>query len=154
MRFARFLAFVTVAVAVAAAPARAAQGHDAGGDGSSQSAASRQERLTSAQSYLPMTTLQVTILQHYSISAMLVVEMGIDVQDAALRDHANLNKPRLQDALRTALSTYANVYYHDDTAPDPTVLTRLLQQSVDRVLGKPGAQVLLSNIIYQRHVAS
>ena len=61
------------------------------------------------------------------------------------------NAPRLRDALRTALATYASTYYRDRTAPDPTTMTRLMQQSIDRVLGAEGAQVLLVNIIYQRH---
>jgi hypothetical protein len=76
--------------------------------------------------------------------------MGLDVTDAALRQRARLNGPRLRDALRTALATYASTFYRDRTAPDPEELTRLLQQSVDRTLGAQGARVLLANIIYQR----
>ncbi len=61
-----------------------------------------------------------------------------------------MNAPRVRDALRTALAVYASTYYRDRSAPDPATLTRLMQQSVDRVLGGEGAQVLLVNIIYQR----
>ena len=147
MRMVRTVALVA-ALAGSAAPAWASG--EAGGGASQQAPASRQERLTSAQSYLPMPTLQVSIIRRDAISAMMVVEMGVDVQDPALRQHANLNQPRLHDALRTALSTYANIYYRDRTVPDPTTITRLLQQAVDRTLGQPGARVLLSNIIYQR----
>lgn len=121
--------------------------------GEQQAPASRQERLTSADSYLPMETITAGVLLRFSYSGMLVVDAGIDVPDAALRHRAQLNGPRLQDALRTAVATYATIYYRDRTAPDPTVLTRLMQQSVDRTLGAPGARVLLTNIIYQRRVA-
>jgi hypothetical protein len=76
--------------------------------------------------------------------------MGIDVPDEALRRRAQLNAPRIRDALRTALATYATTYYRDRTAPDPATLTRLMQQAIDRVLGAQGARVLLVNIIYQR----
>jgi hypothetical protein len=76
--------------------------------------------------------------------------MGIDVPDERLRRHAAANGPRLRDALRTALSTYASTYYRDRTEPDPDTLTRLLQRSVDLTLGAEGARVLLVNIIYQR----
>jgi hypothetical protein len=76
--------------------------------------------------------------------------MGLDVPDAALRRRARLNAPRLNDAMLTALSTYASTYYRDRTAPEPAVLTRLMQQAADRVLGAPGARVLLANLIYQR----
>lgn len=148
MRIARIVMFAFIATVLAVAPAYAA-GSEGGSDG--QAPASRQERLTSAQSYLPMPTLQVSLMQRLSPStAMMVVDMGINVQNADLRRRADLNAPRLHDALRTALSTYTNVYYRDRTEPDPATLTRLLQQAVDRTLGQPGAQVLLVNIIYQR----
>lgn len=148
MRIMAILAFGVVAAALAAAPARAADGgHD---DASQQAPASRQERLTSAQSYMPIATLSAVVLQRFEPSGTFVVDMGIDIQNADLRRRADLNAPRLQAALRTALSNYANVYYRLRSEPDPTTLTRLFQQAVDRTLGVPGAQVLLVNIIYQR----
>jgi len=149
MRMAPILALGLAASALAA-PALAASGEDA----NQQAPASRQDRLTSAQSYLPMPTMSASVLKRYQTSGTLVVDMGIDIQDASLRQHAGFNEPRLHDALRTALSTYANVYYHDHTEPDPEAMTRLFQQAVDRVLGRPGAQVLLVNIIYQSHMAN
>jgi hypothetical protein len=129
---------------VLAAPAAAALAEE-------HAPATRQERLTSAESYLPMPTLSAVVLQRYSTSGTLVVDMGIDIPDEALRRRARLNGPRLHDALRTALATYATTYYRDRTAPDPTEMTRLMQLSVDRTLAGPGARVLLANIIYQRH---
>ncbi len=132
--------------AAIAGPA-AAQGH---GAATEQAPATRQERLTSAESYLPMPTLSATVVQRQSTTGTLVVDMGIDIPDAALRRHARANAPRLRDALRTALAAYATTFYRDRTAPDPASLTRLMQQGVDRVLGAAGARVLLANIIYQR----
>jgi hypothetical protein len=134
-----FVLAATVSPAAATGPA-----------GSEQAPASRQERLTSADSFLPMPTLSAAVLQRNVSLGTIVVDMGLDIPDAALRRRAQLNAPRIRDALRTALAAYSSVYYRDRTAPDPTTLTRLLQQSVDRVLGAPGARVLLVNIIYQR----
>jgi len=119
---------------------------------SSQQAPDRQQRLTSAESYVPMPTLTAGVLQRGGAQGTLVVDMGIDVQDAALRTRAQRSTPRLVDALRTALATYANTYYRDNTAPDPQRLAQLLQTAVDRSLGAPGARVLLANIIYQRRL--
>lgn len=149
MRSARILAFAFVAAALAGTPARAAEGHGGGG-GDAAAPATRQDRLTSAQSYVPMPTLSAVVLNRFEPSGTFVVDMGVDIQNPALRTRAGLNGPRLHDALRTALSTYANVYYRLRSEPDPTTLTRLFQQAVDRTLGGPGAQVLLVNIIYQR----
>lgn len=136
------------ALAALAGPAAASGGGSA--PAQEQSPATRQERLTSAESFLPMPTLSAGVLQRYSTRGTLVLDMGLDIQDETLRRHARLSGPRLRDALRTALATYASTYYRDRTPPDPTQLTRLLQQSIDRTLGAPGAQVLLVNIIYQR----
>jgi hypothetical protein len=144
MRSARSILLVA-AFAALAGPAAAS-----GGSGGGQAPASRQERLTSAESFVPIPTLAAGVLHRHSTAGTIVVDMGIDVPDEALRRRAQLNAPRLRDALRTALATYAQTYYRDRTAPDPTALTRILQQSVDRTLGAQGARVLLVNIIYQR----
>lgn len=138
---------VLAALAAFAAPAAAS------GGSSQQAPATRQERLTSAVTYVPMPTISAGVLQRNSTSGTIVVDMGLDVPDAALRRRAVLNGPRLNDALRTAISTYAITYYRDRTAPDPVVLTRIAQQAVDRVLGAPGARALLANIIYQRRTS-
>jgi hypothetical protein len=114
-----------------------------------QAAPDRQQRLTSAESYLPMPTLSTVVMQRYATSGTLVLDMGIDVQEVGLRDRARMSQPRLVDALRTALASFANTYYRDQTLPDLNTLTRLLQTSVDRTLGRPGARVLLTNLLYQ-----
>lgn len=146
MRFAR--SFLLVALLAATAGPAAASGGSSGS--SAQAPASRQERLTSAESFVPVPTLSAGVLQRNATQGTLVVDMGIDVPDETLRRRAQLNAPRVRDALRTALATYASTYYRDRTAPDPTTLTRIMQQQIDRVLGAPGARVLLVNIIYQR----
>jgi hypothetical protein len=148
MRFAR--SFMIVALLAALTGPAAASGGSGASASSEQAPATRQERLTSAESFVPMPTLSAGVLQRSSTQGTLVVDMGIDVPDEALRRRAQLNAPRLRDGLRTALATYASTYYRDRTAPDPTQLTRLMQQQIDRVLGAPGARVLLVNVIYQR----
>lgn len=150
---AHFLALTMLAALVG--PAAAAGGGSSSSSSSQQqqAPASRQERLTSAETYMPLPTLSSSVLQRMSARGTLVVDMGLDIPDADLRRRAQLNNPRLRDALRTALATYATTYYRDRTAPDPTQLTRLMQQAVDRTLGGAGARVLLVNIIYQRSQA-
>lgn len=146
----RVLAILALCAALAAGPAAAAGGGGGAGSSQQQAPATRQERLTSAESFLPMPTLSAGVLQRNASRGTLVVDMGIDVLDADLRQRARLNAPRLRDALRTALATYATTFYRDRTAPSPDELTRLFQQAVDRTLGTQGARVLLVNIIYQR----
>jgi len=141
--------------AASAAPALATEPHGGGSSHESSSSeaqapASRQERLTSADSYVPVPTLSAGVIQRQFNNGTIVVDMGLDIPDADLRRRALLNAPRLRDSLRTALATYASTYYREHTAPDPTTMTRLMQQSIDRLLGAQGARVLLVNIIFQR----
>ena len=148
MRLVATLAVLALA-AVLAGPASASGG---GGSSSSsaQQPATRQDRLTSAESFVPMPTFSAGVLQRNASHGTIVLDMGLDVPDETLRRRAVLNAPRLRDALRTALATYSSTYYRERTSPSPAELTRLLQQSVDRTLGAQGARVLLVNIIYQR----
>lgn len=141
---------VILALALLAALASPATASGGASGSQQQAPASRQERLTSAESFVPLPTLAAGVIQRYSTQGTIVVDMGLDIPDGALRTRAQLNGPRLRDALRTALATYATIYYRDRTAPDPTQITRLMQQAVDQTLGASGAQVLLVNIIYQR----
>ncbi len=143
----RVMAILALCAALAAGPAVAA---GSSSSASQQAPATRQERLTSAESFLPMPTLSAGVIQRNASNGTIVLDMGIDILDADLRNRARLNAPRLRDALRTALATYATTFYRDRTAPDPDELTRLLQQAGDRTLGAEGARVLLVNIIYQR----
>jgi flagellar basal body-associated protein FliL len=145
---ARFLTIVLIAVC--AVPAHASGGSSGASTTQQQQPATRQERLTSAESYVPMPTLSAGVLQRNANHGTIVVDMGLDIPDAELRRRALLNAPRIRDGLRTALATYASTYYRNRTAPDPAQLTRQMQMSVDRVLGAQGARVLLANIIYQR----
>lgn len=141
---------LALALMAATAGAAAAEARGGGAPARQQAPASRQERLTAAESYLPLPTLSAGVLQRYSTSGTIVVDMGLDIPDAGLRRRARANAPRLRDALRTALATYASTYYRDRTAPDPAALTRLLQQAIDRTLGAAGARVLLVNVVAQR----
>jgi hypothetical protein len=130
------LALLALAAPAAAQPS----GQDSG----------RSRSLTSAVTYLPLPTLSTTVVGRFTTSGMLVVDVGLDVPDQALRAQASAMAPRLRDALRTALSAYANAYYRDNTAPDPETIARLMQTAVDRTLGRAGARLLLSNVIFQR----
>ncbi len=138
-----------VLFAAFATPAAAAGGGGGSSGAQQQAPATRQERLTSAETYLPMPTLSAGVLQRNDNQGTIVIDMGLDIPDADLRRRAQLNAPRLRDALRTALANYSSTYYRVRTAPDPTELTRQMQVAVNRVLGAQGARVLLANIIYQ-----
>lgn len=138
-----------VALLALAAPAFAQPSSGGGNSGASRA----QQRLTSADSFVPMPTFSTAVVVHSRARGTIVVDAGLDVPDATLRRRARSLQPRLVDALRTALSTYAATYHREQAAPDPDTLSRLMQGAVDRTLGTNGARVLLANIIYQRRAA-
>ncbi len=100
-----------------------------------------------------MPTLSAGVLQRSIRAALSSSTWGSISRTRRCAAAPTLNAPRLRDALRTALATYAGTYYRDRTAPDPSQVSRLMQQAVDRTLGAPGARVLLANIIYQQRAA-
>lgn len=107
------------------------------------------DRLSSAASYVPQPSLMASITNSPRGRAQILVDFGLDVPDAALRARVQALSPRIRDALRGALSDYVISRFRPGTAPDPEQISRMLQMSLDRMLGRPGARVLLINVMYQ-----
>jgi hypothetical protein len=104
-------------------------------------------RLTSAPSYMPLPPLTAATPLGRGIGGMITAEFGLDVPDARLRTRATAMRPRIMDALRGAVADYAMSHYRAGGAPDPTQLTLMAQQSVDRTMGGAGVRVLISNVM-------
>ena len=70
----------------------------------------------------------------------------MDVPNGGLRARVNLAAPRLRAAYVQLLQDY--VYSLGPGAPpDPDYLSRALQKITDRVLGQPGAHLLLGAML-------
>ncbi len=104
-------------------------------------------RLTSAPSYVPMPPLTSATPLGRGIGGMITAEFGFDIPDARLRTRAQAMRPRLQDALRSAVSEYSMSHIRPGAAPDPTRLCVMAQGSVDRAMGGPGVKVLITNVM-------
>ncbi len=92
--------------------------------------------------YVQFETLTATIMKSDGRRGVFTVDAGVDVPDAALRARVNLVLPRLRAAYVQVLQTY--VYSLNPGAPpDPDYLSMSLQRETDRVLGRPGATLLL-----------
>jgi len=120
------LAALLVAGAAVAAPAEKKKG---GGD-----------------SYIQLHSITTTVLLSDRRYGVLQVDVGIDVPDAVLRKRAEESIPRLQDAFVREMSTYAPSI-PPGGAPNPDMLSIQLQRAVDRILGRPGAKILLGSIL-------
>jgi hypothetical protein len=125
-----------------AGPAQAAGGAAKSGD-----VGRTAQRLTSAESYVPLPTIVIGVRVSGGGLGVMSVDLGLDVPDQKFRQQASATMPRLRDAMRAAASDYALVAYRAGSPPDPERIAMMLQTAVDRALGKPGAKVVLANIL-------
>ncbi len=96
--------------------------------------------------YIQFPTLTATILRGDGHRGVLTVEAGVDVPNGALRARVNLSLPRLRAAYVELLQAY--VYSLSPGAPpNPDYLSMVLQKETDRVLGQPGAHLLLGAML-------
>lgn len=76
----------------------------------------------------------------------MTIEVGVDVPDAGLRKRAQASVPLLRDAFLREMLAYAPTP-GPGGAPNPDVISVMLQRAADRTLGRPGARVLLGSIL-------
>ncbi len=98
-------------------------------------------------SYIQLQPLTVTLIMNTGRRGGLTVETGIDVPgNGSLLARATASQPRLQAAYLLMLQTYASGL-SPGQPPDADYISRSLQRETDRVLGQPGAKLLLGTIL-------
>ena len=98
-------------------------------------------------SYIQMAPLTATIIRGDGRRGVLTVETGVDVPgNAGLHNRADVSQPRLRAAYLLALQAYVSGL-SPGTLPDADYISRSLQRETDRVLGQPGAKLLLGTIL-------
>jgi hypothetical protein len=90
--------------------------------------------------------LAATVVRPDGRRGVLTVETTLDLQDEALHARALASVPRLRAAYVAAVQSHAQGMAPGG-APNADRLAMQLQQETDRVLGKPGARLLLGTIL-------
>ena len=98
------------------------------------------------ESYLQLGAVTATTVRGDGRRGVLTVETGLDVPDKTLRARAEASKPRVHAAFVQIVQTYA-AGLSPSAPPNADFLARELQRETDRVLGKPGARLLLGSIL-------
>ena len=98
------------------------------------------------QPYLPMDAVAVGIVRPDGRRGVLTVEVGVDVKDPGLRSRIGLYLPILNSAFVSALQPYA-LGLSPGQPPNADYISMTLQRETDRVLGRPGARLLLGSIL-------
>lgn len=119
------------ALAVAATPALA-------------SAPKKEEKV--AVTYFAFKPLTAIALRRDGRRGVLTLEAGIEAKDPKLMERAQQSEPRLRAAFAQVLMTYASGLRRGDP-PDVDYLSREMQKTADKVLGKPGSRVLLGSAL-------
>jgi flagellar basal body-associated protein FliL len=107
---------------------------------------SSEHKLTQSKSYLPLEPIYATIVDDNHAQGMLMVGMGLDVPDDALREVANRSMPVLRDAYVRSLVAFSATAVRTTAQPDVTQIADRLQSITDRALGKKGAKILLAQV--------
>ena len=107
---------------------------------------SSEHKLTQSKSYLALEPIYATIVDDNRAQGMLMVGMGLDVPDDALRDVATRSMPVLRGAYVRSLVAFAATAVRTTAQPDVTQIADRLQTITDRALGKKGAKILLAQV--------
>jgi flagellar basal body-associated protein FliL len=103
-----------------------------------------QHKTTQSESYVIIDPLYASILDGARSHGLLMVELGLDVPDAKLRDKVNQSLPMLRDAYVRSLLTYAATSVRAWRQPNVEDIATRMQAITDRVMGQPGARVLMA----------
>lgn len=105
-----------------------------------------EHKITQSQSYLSIDPIYATMVEDDRPIGMLMVGIGLDVKDQALRDVATRSLPILRDAYVRNLMAFAATSVRSDAQPDVAEIAARLQSITDHALGKKGAKVLLAQV--------
>jgi hypothetical protein len=97
-------------------------------------------------SYIQIQTLTASIYRRNGARGVMTMEVGVDVANEQLRERAAASAPRLRAAYAQVLQIYAGGL-PPATAPDADYLAGKFQRETDRILGKPGAKLLVGTIL-------
>jgi hypothetical protein len=110
----------------------------------SEAPAPAQRKTTQSESYVVIDPMYATIIEGNKPRGLLMVELGLDVPDAALRERVNHALPALRDAYVRNLIAYGATAVRAWRQPSVDDIAGRMQAVTDRLVGGPGAKVLMA----------
>ncbi len=108
--------------------------------------AAPEHKVTQSESYILLDPMYATILDGERPGGMLMVAVGLDVPDPALRAEAHRAMPVLRDAFVRSVMAFTWTHVRIAQQPDVAVIADRLQRITDRELHSKGARVLLAQV--------
>jgi hypothetical protein len=106
--------------------------------------AATQRKTTQSESYVGLEPMYATILEGSRPRGLLMIEFGLDIPDATLRARVSHALPTLRDAYVRSLIAYGATVVRVWRQPDVDDIAERMQGVTDRVIGQPGAKVLMA----------
>ena len=116
----------------------------AGAANASEAPAPAQRKTTQSESYVVIDPMYATIIEGNKPRGLLMVELGLDIPDAALRERVNHALPALRDAYVRSLIAYGATAVRAWRQPSVDDIAERMQAVTDRLVGGPGAKVLMA----------
>jgi hypothetical protein len=132
----RFLRLSTLVLVAAAMPALA----------DDDAPAVAKHKVTQSESYIMIEPMYATIMDGPRPSGLLLVAIGLDIPDAALRAETERALPLLRDDYIRSLAAFTWAHVRILQAPDVVGIADRLQRVTDRALHRAGARVLLAEV--------
>jgi hypothetical protein len=110
----------------------------------SEAPAPAQRKTTQSESYVVIDPMYATIIEANKPRGLLMVELGLDVPDATLRERVSHALPALRDAYVRSLIAYGATAVRAWRQPSIDDIAERMQAVTDRVVGGPGAKVLMA----------
>jgi|SRR5690606_37732922 hypothetical protein len=114
--------------------------------GAARSASTREKKAVGGPTFMQLPAVNATVRHANGRRGILTVEAGLDIPDPRLRERAQASLPRLRAAWAQKLQTYATGL-PPGSPPNPDTLSHEMQRETDRVLGRPGARLLLGTVM-------
>jgi ABC-type sugar transport system substrate-binding protein len=109
-------------------------------------ASSPEKKKGGGSTFVALPPTAANVVQPSGRMGIVTVETSLDVHDPELHARAQASTPRLRAAYAAALQSHVRGL-GAGAAPNADRLSGELQRATDRVLGKPGAKLLLGSII-------
>jgi hypothetical protein len=116
----------------------------AGSAQASEAPAPAQRKTTQSESFVAIDPMYATILEGSKPRGLLMIELGLDVPDAAMRAQVSHALPTLRDAYVRSLMAYGATAVRAWRQPSVDDIADRMQAITDRVVGGPGAKVLMA----------
>lgn len=109
-------------------------------------AGAKERKKGGGETFVQMPPMAAIAFRPDGRRGILSVETGLDVKDDALRAKVEALTPRLRDAYVSSVQSYARTL-GPGVAPNADWMAAQLQRETDRIVGRPGAKLLLGTIL-------